>query len=73
MIMKIRLTLNGKRVIRTFSFTTEHHCSHYGQPVIVDNSGDVWDMTTLVINQFEIVDATPDEMQAFERIQKMYK
>ncbi len=30
-------------------------------------------MTTLVINQFEIVDATPDEMQAFERIQKMYK
>lgn len=69
MIMKIELKINGKKVVKDFTLTCEHPCSHYRIPVLIDSDGDVWDKITLALNGAKIIEASEEEIESFKRSQ----
>ena len=67
--MKIELKINGKKVVKDFTLTCEHPCSHYSIPVLIDSYGDVWDKITLALNEAKIIEASEEEIESFKRSQ----
>ena len=48
--------------------TTEHCCSHYGQPVIVLPDGDAIDLLSWTLCDYRIEKATQKEMAMVEKV-----
>lgn len=48
--------------------TTDHPASSYGQPVIVLEDGDALDMPSWILLNYQIVEATPEEMELLKRV-----
>lgn len=49
--------------------TTEHAASSYGQPVIVlESDGEALDITSWILLDYQIVEATPAEMELLKRV-----
>jgi len=59
---------DGKRHRVKATVTTDHPASHYGQPVIVLEDGDALDLTSWVLCQYEVVQATQKEREQVERL-----
>jgi hypothetical protein len=58
-----------KRHTVTARITTNHPDSSYGQPIIVlDSDNKALDITSWVLLNYQIVDATPEEMELRKRV-----
>ncbi len=53
----------GKKVKVNAKVTTEHPCSHYGQPVVVLDDGNPLDMQSWVLLGYQIIKATDKEIE----------
>lgn len=54
----------------TAKVTTDHPASSYGQPVIVllESDGEALDLTSWVLLNYQIIEATPDELEMLKRV-----
>ena len=58
-----------KRHTVTAQITTDHPDSSYGQPIIVlDTDNKALDITSWVLLNYQIVEATPEEMELLKRV-----
>ena len=60
---------DGKRHRVKATVTTDHPASHYGQPVIVLEDGDALDLTSWVLCQYKVVQATRKERGQLARLE----
>lgn len=60
---------NGERKTVIANVTTDHAASSYGKPVIVLPDGEALDLTSWLLLSYQIVSATPDEMELLKRVQ----
>jgi len=60
---------NGERKTVTASVTTDQPASSAGKPVIVLPTGEALDLTSWLLLNYQIVTATPDEMDLLKRVQ----
>jgi hypothetical protein len=60
---------DGKRHTIGATVTTDHAASSYGQPVIVlDTDGQALDMSSWVLMAYQVVKATPEEVELLKRV-----
>lgn len=60
---------DGQRHEVTATITTDHSASSYGQSVIVlDTDGEALDITSWVLLNYQIVDATTEEFELLKRV-----
>lgn len=64
----IDLLGDGERHEVAATVTTNHQASSYGQPVIVLDDGDALDITSWVMLNYQIIEATPDELEQLKRV-----
>ena len=58
-----------KRHTVTARITTDHPDSSYGQPIIVlDTDNKALDITSWILLNYQIVEATPEEMELLKRV-----
>jgi hypothetical protein len=59
---------SGKRHEVAATITTNHATSSYGQPVIVLPDGGAVDLTTWILLNYQVVEATADEQEQLQRL-----
>lgn len=60
---------DGERHQINATITTDHAASSYGQPVIVlESDGEALDITSWILLNYQIVEATPEEMELLKRV-----
>lgn len=60
---------DGCRHTISAEVTTDHAASSYGQPVIVlESDGEALDLTSWVLLNYQVVEATPEEMDLLKRV-----
>lgn len=59
---------DGERHTVTATVTTDHPDSSYGQPVILLNDGNPLDMTSYALMGYQVIKATPEEVEQMEKI-----
>lgn len=61
---------NVKRHFIDAEITTDHPCSHYGQPVIILKDGDMLDYFSAFILEYQIEEISEDERPLLDAWQK---
>lgn len=60
---------DGERHEVAATITTNHSASSYGQPVIVlESDGEALDITSWILLNYQIVEATPEELELLKRV-----
>jgi hypothetical protein len=59
---------SGKRQVVAATITADHATSSYGQPVIVLPDGGAVDLTTWILLNYQVVEATADEQEQLQRL-----